>query len=43
MDKRKIPSDKNTKNAKKKRLVITLEQKFDLIEHKCDHINSKMR
>jgi hypothetical protein len=32
MDKRKIPSDKNTMSAKKKRLVITLEQKFDVIE-----------
>jgi hypothetical protein len=31
MDERKIPSNKNTTHAKKK-LVITLEQKFDLIE-----------
>jgi hypothetical protein len=29
MYKRKIPSDKNTTNAKNKRHVITLEQKFD--------------
>jgi hypothetical protein len=32
MDKRKIPLDKNTSNAKKKTLVITLEQKFDVNE-----------
>jgi hypothetical protein len=32
MDKRNIPSDKNTANAKKTRLVITSEQKFDVIE-----------
>jgi hypothetical protein len=28
MDKRNIPSDKNTMNVKKKKLVIALEQKF---------------
>jgi hypothetical protein len=43
MDKRKIPSDKNTVNPEKKRLIITLEQKFDVIErHVCGHSNSKL-
>jgi hypothetical protein len=31
MGKRIIPSDKNTISAKKKNLIITLEQKFDVI------------
>ncbi|KAM9033903.1 uncharacterized protein LOC105749892 [Sarcophilus harrisii] len=43
MDKRKITSDGNTANTKKKRLVITLEQKFDVIErHERGHSNSKI-
>jgi hypothetical protein len=42
MDKRKLPSDKNTMNPKKKRLIITLEQKFDVIErHECGHSKEK--
>jgi hypothetical protein len=32
MDKRKIPSDKDTTNAINTRLVITVEQKFDVTE-----------
>ncbi|XP_044522035.1 uncharacterized protein LOC123238854 [Gracilinanus agilis] len=43
MDKRKNTSDGNTANTKKKRLVITLEQKFDVIErHERGHSNSKI-
>jgi hypothetical protein len=32
MDNRKISSNKSTMRAKKKRLLITSEQKFDVIE-----------
>jgi hypothetical protein len=41
MDKRTFPSDKNTTRVKKKRLVITLEQNFDVTErHERGHSNS---
>uniref|UniRef100_A0A5F8GLC9 Tigger transposable element-derived protein 1-like n=1 Tax=Monodelphis domestica TaxID=13616 RepID=A0A5F8GLC9_MONDO len=43
MDKRKKTSDGNTASVKKKRLVITLEQKCDVIErHERGHSNSKI-
>lgn len=43
MDKRKIPSDKNTTRAKKKRLIITLVKKTDVTEgHECGHSNSNL-
>ncbi|XP_063152245.1 uncharacterized protein LOC134492057 isoform X1 [Candoia aspera] len=43
MEKRKIPSDGNSPSSKKKRLVITLEQKCDVIErHECGHSNAKI-
>ncbi|XP_043835158.1 tigger transposable element-derived protein 1-like [Dromiciops gliroides] len=43
MDKRKKTSDGNTATVKKKRLVITLEQKCDVIErHERGHSNSKI-
>jgi hypothetical protein len=43
MDTRKIPSDKNTMSTKKKRIIITLQQKFDMIEqHERGHGNSKL-
>jgi DNA-binding Lrp family transcriptional regulator len=42
MDKRKILSDKITISAKKRRLVIMLEQNFDVVEHEHGHSNSKI-
>jgi DNA-binding NarL/FixJ family response regulator len=43
MDKMKIPSDRNTKSAKKKWLVILLKQKFHVIKrHERGHSNSKI-
>ncbi|KAM6471896.1 uncharacterized protein PHA67_002618 isoform 2-T2 [Liasis olivaceus] len=43
MEKRKIPSETNNTRSKKKRLVITLEQKCDVIErHECGHSNAKI-
>lgn len=43
MEKRKILSEENTTISKKKRLVITLGQKFDVIErHECGHSNAKV-
>jgi hypothetical protein len=42
MDKKRILSDKNM-IAKKKRLVITSQQKCDVTErHECSHSNSKI-
>jgi hypothetical protein len=43
MDKSRIPSDCAHRSAKKKRIVITLEQKCDVIEqHERGHSNSEI-
>jgi hypothetical protein len=43
MDKRNIHSDKITTSTKKKRLIITSEQKFDVtVQHKRGYNNSKL-
>jgi hypothetical protein len=43
MDRREIPSDKNAMSTKRKRLFITLEQNFGVIEqHEHAHSDSKI-
>jgi hypothetical protein len=44
MDRKRIPSDKITSSTKKKRLIIALEQKFDVLERReRSHSNFKLR
>lgn len=43
MEKRKIPLEENSINFKKKRLIITFQQKFDVTEwYGYDHSNTKI-